>query len=98
MLVTAQKALQWSEQGCLTDRVSYDLVFSACLQNVLSRSSTITVNRWQTQFFIQNMKDAPIALAPDKANDQHYEVPATFFDFVPKHNVVRSCLLLYQPF
>ena len=25
--------------------------------------------------WVQNMKDSPIALVPEKANEQHYEVP-----------------------
>jgi cyclopropane-fatty-acyl-phospholipid synthase len=32
-----------------------------------------------TQAFVAHMGDAPIALLPDKANEQHYEVPAAFF-------------------
>jgi cyclopropane-fatty-acyl-phospholipid synthase len=32
--------------------------------------------------FIAAMRRAPIALAPEKANQQHYEVPAEFFDRV----------------
>ena len=29
--------------------------------------------------FIQQMDEAPVALIPEKANEQHYEVPASFF-------------------
>ena len=29
--------------------------------------------------FIEQMRQAPIAVAPEKANDQHYEVPVEFF-------------------
>ena len=32
--------------------------------------------------FIEQMKAAPIALVPDKANDQHYELPPAFFEHV----------------
>ena len=32
--------------------------------------------------FIEQMRNAPIALVPEKANEQHYEVPADFFEKV----------------
>lgn len=32
-----------------------------------------------TQEFVRAMESAPIALLPEKANEQHYEVPAEFF-------------------
>jgi cyclopropane-fatty-acyl-phospholipid synthase len=32
--------------------------------------------------FVKAMAQSPVALATDKANDQHYEVPATFFEQV----------------
>ena len=35
--------------------------------------------RAYVQHFLREMAAAPIALAPEKANEQHYEVPAAFF-------------------
>ena len=35
-----------------------------------------------TEAFIAELRDAPIALVPEKANQQHYEVPAAFFSAV----------------
>ena len=32
--------------------------------------------------FMENMRESPIALVPEKANAQHYEVPAAFFEAV----------------
>ena len=32
--------------------------------------------------FIKQMRDSPIALVPEKANEQHYEVPVAFFEKV----------------
>jgi len=32
--------------------------------------------------FIEDMKKSPIALLPEKANEQHYEVPAEFYRYV----------------
>ncbi|MDI4634128.1 class I SAM-dependent methyltransferase [Pelomonas sp. V22] len=33
----------------------------------------------QTQAFLQRMRESPLALLPEKANEQHYELPAAFF-------------------
>ena len=34
------------------------------------------------QIWVDNLKGSPIALVPEVANEQHYEVPATFFELV----------------
>ena len=36
------------------------------------------------------MKKSPIALVPEKANEQHYEVPPEFFEFVLGSNLKYS--------
>ena len=38
--------------------------------------------RFAMQRFIEDMKEAPIAISTDKANIQHYELPSTFFSKV----------------
>ncbi|KAA3632247.1 MAG: class I SAM-dependent methyltransferase [Proteobacteria bacterium] len=45
------------------------------------------------QSFIDAMRQAPIALVPDLANEQHYEVPATFFaEVLGRHRKYSCCL------
>ena len=42
--------------------------------------------------FVDRMNRSPIALVPDIANEQHYEVPAEFFDLVlGKHRKYSCC-------
>ena len=41
--------------------------------------------------FIDAMQDAPIALLPEKANEQHYEVPPEFFSLVLGQHAKYSC-------
>lgn len=43
------------------------------------------------QEFIEHMKNAPIALVPEKANEQHYEVPADFYLMSLGPNLKYSC-------
>ena len=43
--------------------------------------------------FVQSMSDSPVALLAEKANEQHYEVPAKFFEQVlGKRRKYSSCL------
>lgn len=45
--------------------------------------------------FIQHMNEAPIALVPELANEQHYEVPANFFQLcLGQHRKYSSCFWL----
>ena len=42
--------------------------------------------------FIQNMSSSKIALVPELANEQHYEIPAKFYDYcLGKHRKYSSC-------
>jgi len=43
------------------------------------------------QRFLDSMRSAPVALVPDKANEQHYEVPAAFFEEVLGPRRKYSC-------
>jgi cyclopropane-fatty-acyl-phospholipid synthase len=41
--------------------------------------------------FLEAMRDAPVAAVPEKANEQHYEVPAEFFRLVLGPRLKYSC-------
>lgn len=43
------------------------------------------------QRFVETLRDSPIALVPDAANQQHYEVPARFYDLVLGPHRKYSC-------
>ena len=42
------------------------------------------------QKWIEELKKSPIALVPEKANEQHYELPPSFFDIVLGSNLKYS--------
>jgi len=46
------------------------------------RSGDARTAALQQKRFIDEMRRAPIAVVPEKANDQHYEVPVEFFSRV----------------
>jgi cyclopropane-fatty-acyl-phospholipid synthase len=89
--VTA-KAVDWTETGLVPDSV-----IRAGIRRLLERKlkeihstdvekSAIIKNR-----FVQMMAGSPVALVPELANEQHYEVPAAFFSEVLGKNRKYSC-------
>jgi cyclopropane-fatty-acyl-phospholipid synthase len=79
----ASFAINLTEQGHLPDvviragirRLVRQRLQSLCLDDA-------EISGVLTESFIHEMTRAPIALIPDKANEQHYEVPATFYAHV----------------
>lgn len=73
-------ALSWVEQGYVPDAVVRRGIRRLCeqrLKDVGADDAEVAAHR--TEAFVQGMAEAPIALVPDLANAQHYEVPAEFF-------------------
>ncbi len=90
--VTA-KALNWTEMGLVPDSV-----IRAGIRRLLERkrseirSGDVEHASAVTNGFVKMMNTSPIALVPDQANEQHYEVPAAFFDEVlGKHRKYSCC-------
>jgi len=94
MNVAAQLALDLTEQIRMPDAV----VRAGIRRLVRERLKEIQANNCEgictaQARFIADMDSAPIALMPDKANEQHYEVPAEFFSYVlGAHRKYSSCL------
>jgi len=92
MSLNAQRAIDWVEQGYIPDSI-----IRKGIQRLLKvRLKEIYVDNAEEltklkNLFIDNMRKAPIALVPDKANEQHYEVPAKFYDLVLGNNNKYSC-------
>lgn len=92
MAFTTNAAQQWSEQGLLPDKV-IRLGIRRLLDerlNEIQHDDCEAMSDSQ-HAFVQKMKESPIALVPDIANDQHYEVPAEFFDLVLGDHKKYSC-------
>jgi cyclopropane-fatty-acyl-phospholipid synthase len=76
-------ALDLTERGMVPDR----LVRTGIRRLLKQRLSEIAAcdpaaAAAQTEAFVATMRRAPIALVPQKANEQHYEVPSAFFGHV----------------
>jgi len=90
---TTARAVGWVEQGLVPDSV-VRLGIRRLLKERLAEmhASDAEAAEEATQAFIAAMRAAPIALLPEKANEQHYEVPAAFFARVlGPHRKYSSC-------
>jgi cyclopropane-fatty-acyl-phospholipid synthase len=93
MSPTTARAFGWVEQGLVPDRV-VRLGIRRLLKERLAemRVDDVEAAEEANQAFIDGMRRAPIALVPEKANEQHYEVPAEFFTGVlGPHRKYSSC-------
>ena len=87
-------AVNWVEQGLVPDRVvrlGIRRLLKARLTELASGDAGATAER--TQAFLDELALAPLALLPEKANEQHYEVPAAFFGAVLGAHRKYSCCL-----
>jgi cyclopropane-fatty-acyl-phospholipid synthase len=76
-------ALSWVEQGYVPDVVLRRGIRRLCEQRLKDVGvGDAEASAARTEAFVQLMDGAPIALVPELANAQHYEVPAQFFALV----------------
>jgi cyclopropane-fatty-acyl-phospholipid synthase len=76
-------ALSWVEQGYVPDAVVRGGIRRLCerrLRDIEAGDAEAAARR--TESFVRAMAEGPIALVPELANAQHYEVPAEFFAHV----------------
>jgi len=76
----ARQAINWTEQGLVPD----SFIRAAIRQLLRSRLAQLRPDDPEhaaevTARFVETMNAAPIALLPEKANEQHYELPPEFF-------------------
>jgi cyclopropane-fatty-acyl-phospholipid synthase len=85
-------AVNWVEQGLVPDRVvrlGIRRLLKARLKEIGAGGAEASARRGAD--FIAQLREAPLALATDQANQQHYEVPAAFFGEVLGPHRKYSC-------
>jgi cyclopropane-fatty-acyl-phospholipid synthase len=86
-------AVHWVEQGLVPDRVirmSIRRLLRDRLAEIADGDAEAAAQ--QAQAFIDALQAAPLALLPERANEQHYEVPAAFFgEVLGVHRKYSSC-------
>jgi cyclopropane-fatty-acyl-phospholipid synthase len=92
MAMTTANAIGWVEQGLVPDavvRAGIRRLLKERLTELCPNDCEQTAMR--TREFVAMMDRAPIAVLTQKANEQHYEVPAAFFDEVLGPRKKYSC-------
>ena len=88
----AARAISWTETGLVPDTV-----IRSGMRRLLERklqeisAGNVEVASRTLRQFVAMMRRSPIALVPELANEQHYEVPAAFFNEVLGENRKYSC-------
>jgi cyclopropane-fatty-acyl-phospholipid synthase len=79
--------MDWAERGRLPDVLIRAGIRRLCRQRLRDEAS----RNGSIDRFAATMRDAPIAPVPEKANEQHYELPAEFFTRVLGRHLKYSC-------
>ncbi|MBL8471624.1 MAG: class I SAM-dependent methyltransferase [Rhodocyclaceae bacterium] len=94
MVQAVEQAVNWVEQGLVPDRVirlGIRRLLRERLAEVCAADVAAACELGET--FIAALPDAQIAPLPEKANQQHYEIPAEFFAAVLGPQRKYSCCL-----
>ena len=92
MSAMAAQAIAWTESGLVPDSV-----IRSGIRRLLDRKLA-EIRVGDSEFaaetlnsFVEMQRQSPIALVPELANEQHYEVPAAFFEEVLGAHRKYSC-------
>ncbi|MBI1349176.1 methyltransferase domain-containing protein [bacterium] len=77
-----------------------DFITRAAIRRLCSERARLALNNTahqETAEFIQSLAGEPLALCPEKANEQHYELPAEFFELMLGPRRKYSCCYFLTP-
>ena len=86
-------AVSWTEQGLVPDSVIRAGIRRLLRQRLAEiGAGDAQAAAEQLEAFVASMQRAPVALLPEKANEQHYEVPAAFYALaLGRHRKYSAC-------
>jgi len=80
------------ERGLVPDRVTRYFIRNLCADRLRDPTQTTDPDREASrERFLQSLRTGPVAPVPEKANEQHYELPAEFFSTFLGPNRKYSC-------
>jgi cyclopropane-fatty-acyl-phospholipid synthase len=92
-LSVSNLAVSWTEQGLVPDgviRAGIRRLLRQRLAEIGAADAQAAAER--LELFVDSMQAAPVALLPEKANEQHYEVPAAFYAHtLGRHRKYSAC-------
>ncbi|WP_428264238.1 SAM-dependent methyltransferase [Haliangium sp.] len=87
-----RSAIDLAERGRTPDALIRWGIRRLCAQRLRADvPAGVEARQRLTEAFVAKMQSAPIAPVPDKANEQHYELPAPFFQQVLGPHLKYSC-------
>ncbi len=93
MGVVTEKTLSWTEMGLVPDsviRAGIRRLLDRKLAEIKAGDHTHAADTLNT--FVDMMNASPVALVPELANEQHYEVPSAFFGYcLGVHRKYSAC-------
>lgn len=85
-------AIEFVERGWVPDWLIQRAIHRLCTKRLASlETGSDDANTQRLHTFIEAARQSPIALVPEKANEQHYEVPAEFYQLVLGDRRKYSC-------
>lgn len=92
------KFIDWAERGLIPDFLIRMGIRRLC-RDRLKRvdQGSPELNRKRLSELVEQFSSGPIAPLPEKANEQHYEVPAKFFELVLGKRKKYSCCYFPTP-
>ena len=83
--------IKLAEKGLLPDFFIRLGIRRLCGKRLVdAKTSSVQVMEEKHQQWINTLKESPVALVPEKANEQHYEVPPRLFELVLGSNLKYS--------
>jgi cyclopropane-fatty-acyl-phospholipid synthase len=91
--LATQRAIAWTEQGLVPDGVIRHGIRRLLKQRLTEIRADDTASAAQASAaFAATMWAAPVAIEPQRANEQHYELPAAFFaEVLGRHRKYSAC-------
>ena len=92
MLSLLNLGIDLVERGLVPDVMTRRFIRRLCASRLRDPMRSTELNRpFARMRFLDSLKSGPIAPVPEKANEQHYELPAEFFTAVLGPNRKYSC-------
>jgi cyclopropane-fatty-acyl-phospholipid synthase len=92
MSFAARQAINWTELGLVPDRIIRGAIGRLLRSRLAELRPDDTEHAAEASArFVESMNGAPIALLPEKANEQHYELPPEFFEHALGPHRKYSC-------
>ncbi len=91
-MTVSNLAINWTEQGLVPDSMVRAGIRRLLRQRLAEiRADSVEDAAERLEAFVADMDRSPVALMPEKANEQHYEVPASFYAQVLGKHRKYSC-------